>query len=186
MELHNQASHSRKIVIVAVIVRSVLSRLLDRQVGGASALENPPRIDSDLVIGTGKVGSIAYEPTRFDEIGPRKDGGHGVTRRQFNKLFTAAREKSVRADNECADPLLNKGCKGRLEITFGARSHDNDLSTRNPPPDFCFSGIGCGVRIVWVDDKANGPEMTDELGQELEPLRGEIGSKQAYTGHVGA
>lgn len=56
--------------------------LLDRQIGGLLAFENPTSVDAGLAIRVGETGSVAHQPTGRNGFAPWVDGGNRVACRQ--------------------------------------------------------------------------------------------------------
>jgi hypothetical protein len=47
--------------------------------------------------------------------------------RQRRELFRAPGEEVTRADQDCTNMLLRKGCEGRFEITIGSSIYNNEM-----------------------------------------------------------
>src|SRR5262245_16706678 len=70
-----------------------LGRLENWEVRWLSALENAPRIDSDLAKGLEDIGSVAYQAAGFGIGARRVNGWKPDTRRQHGKLNAPCVEK---------------------------------------------------------------------------------------------
>src|SRR5262245_61374337 len=70
-----------------------LGGLIDRQIGGLLALENPGRIEPGAAIAIRDIISVAHQPTIFDIFADAIHGRNRVTRRQRDDLLAPASEE---------------------------------------------------------------------------------------------
>ncbi len=94
--------------------------LRHRQVRGLFPLENPADVNAGLAKTIGKAGSVTHQAAAGDEIPMWVHRGNGMARGQRHELFKPAEEEWVVADKQRADPLLDEGYEGRVELAFAA------------------------------------------------------------------
>src|SRR5262249_55098183 len=104
-----------------------LGRLLDREVRGLGALQDPAGVDARTAICVRLAGSVAHQTARQGELTQWVARGHRVADRQCGQLFDPASEGWVGADHERAYSQLVQGCNDRLEVAFVARVQDMHL-----------------------------------------------------------
>src|SRR6476659_5587645 len=75
-----------------------LHRLVDREVGRLYTIEDPARVDADLVIGIPQTGSIAHETARESVIAEGVDRWDRMVRRQRDELLAPAIEECIALD----------------------------------------------------------------------------------------
>jgi len=70
-----------------------LGGLIDRQIGGLLALENPGDIEPSAAIAIRDIIAVAHQPTLFDIFSDAIHGRNRVTRRQRDYLLESARKE---------------------------------------------------------------------------------------------
>src|ERR1700730_7195643 len=73
-----------------------LGGLLDRQVGGLLALENPASVDADQTELVRTVASVAHQAAGGDKLAIGKNRGHRMAYRRIGDLFAPADEERIR------------------------------------------------------------------------------------------
>src|SRR5436190_4233504 len=74
--------------------------LIDRQVGGLFALENPSDVEASPAIRIRSVVAIAHQPALFDKRTVGVHVGDGVTRRERDNLLAPAREVRIATEHQ--------------------------------------------------------------------------------------
>ena len=121
---HLNAEHSRRLKVDDELE---FGRLQHRQVGGFGPLKNATGIDADLTKSVPEVGSVAHQPTGCHITTQGISRGNPVARRQGRKLYGAANEKCVAADEEGIGALARKCGKGRIDLSDRTGIEDLDL-----------------------------------------------------------
>ena len=118
-----------------------LGRLLDRQVGGLLALENPAGVDAGLTVRIRKAGSVAHQAASRGELAKLVDRGHRVA-------DASAASCSRRLLKNASVPITSaparswiRVCEGRIEVAFGAGIQDMELAARGCAAAACTSLI---------------------------------------------
>src|SRR6516225_6493662 len=94
-----------------------LGRLLHREVGRFSTLENLRGIDGpDLPNGRDTIGGVTHQTSRGCEAPIRIDRRYLVARRQAYDLFGILQEEDVRAYDERAGAALDEGREGSIDV----------------------------------------------------------------------
>src|SRR5215472_10445442 len=70
-----------------------LGGLIDRQIGGLLALENPGDIEPSAAIAIRDIIAVAHQPTLFDKFSDAIHGRNRVTRRQRDYLLASTRKE---------------------------------------------------------------------------------------------
>src|SRR5262249_57604056 len=94
--------------------------------GGGVYAGGPPATQS--------VRSIAHKTADGHELAPGVNCWYGMPGRQRDNLIGMGKKKTVAADLERVNPLLNKICKGRLDLARGACIHRQEAHPLNPCP----------------------------------------------------
>ena len=109
--------------------------LLDRQISGFVAPNDPPSIDAGLAVRLHKIAAVTREAAGDTEVARLLDRRHRVTSRKGSQLFTMEGEEGVGGDHKSARPQLGQGCERGVDVLFGAGVQDMKLqSERVPPP----------------------------------------------------
>ena len=74
-----------------------------------------------------KAGSVAHQPPGYGKVSKLINPGHCMARGQRDELIAPAEEERIGGDKECAGPLLDDGCEGRVEVAFAAGFQDMQL-----------------------------------------------------------
>src|SRR5215472_8970725 len=77
-----------------------LGRLLDRQIGGLLAFQNPSGVNAELTKNNSQARSIADQAAGSSELAPLVDCWNGIASRQCHELLAPAAEERVRGDDE--------------------------------------------------------------------------------------
>ena len=93
-----------------------------------------------------------------------------MTRGQSHELVTLAKQKRVRADNQSAIFLLDNGCEGRVDFTFGAGIQDVDVYSKRARSMLHFPRLGRRTRKSWIDEHRNGGGSGCKLVNKVHPL----------------
>ena len=80
--------------------------------------------NTGLPPGSKIVRSIAHKTTDRRELGPSVNCRYGMASCQRDDLVGMSKEKAVAAHLERVSPLLNKFCKGRLDLAWATCIHD--------------------------------------------------------------
>src|SRR6266478_8134839 len=83
-----------------------LGGLLDRQVGGLLALENPASVDAGQTELVRTVASVAHQAAGGDKLAIGKNRGHRMADRQLGELFAPADEERIGGDQESTHSQL--------------------------------------------------------------------------------
>src|SRR5262249_29218250 len=132
------------------------SRLDNRQIGRLCAFENLCRIDADLLACVFKAGSVAHKAAGNGKFAPCSHYRECVSLRQRNNLLVSASKKDIGIDDERTGSFSNEGGEYHLEITFSARSDDNDLSSDCASRFLHSRSIPLRVCIARIDQEPNG------------------------------
>jgi hypothetical protein len=79
-----------------------------------------------------------------------------VTRRQPHELVALPEQKWVRGDNQSTGPLLDDGCEGRVDLTFGASILDINLQPERARSILQLASLGRSCRKGWIDKHRHG------------------------------
>src|ERR1035437_3041340 len=101
--------------------------LLDRQVAGLFALENPAGINAHNTICVNNTGSVTYQAAGCGELRILIDRRYRMANSERRQSIGLARKECIVADQNCASPLLNQCCKGHGDIFFSASSQYKEL-----------------------------------------------------------
>src|SRR5262249_25291782 len=132
-----------------------LSRLHHRQVGRLLALEDATGVHAKLAIRFPIPGCVTDETTSRNELPLKIGRGNRVTRGQIYQRLAVTDEQRIVANEKRSSPLLNKGCKRRLEVAFVACGHNLDLLTNSVRGLLRVFRPGCNIRVVRVHEHGN-------------------------------
>jgi hypothetical protein len=93
-------------------------RLLDRQIRGLFAAENPSGIDASLAEERRQVGAIADQATGGSVFTYRINRRNGLARCQRHNLLAAAEEEGVGTKEKGASVQLDKGRESIIDLGF--------------------------------------------------------------------
>jgi hypothetical protein len=102
-------------------------RLLDRQVGGLFAFENPPSVAAAEAIGIDNARAVTDQPANVGKLAQKVDCRQRVARRQPDQLITPAYKKGIGANDHAVGALLNEARERRVDIAFAAGIQDQEL-----------------------------------------------------------
>src|SRR5262249_49911815 len=127
-----------------------------------------------------------HQPASFRKLATGIDRRYRVARSQREKLYATANEQRIWDDQKCSNSLLDKGRKGRVEVTSGAYGEEFDL----PPSGLsvCEGAPRCrrSSRITWIEEHGEARGCWQQLVQEREPLGRKLHVHRDDTGHVAA
>jgi hypothetical protein len=103
-----------------------LDRLLHRQVGGLSALENAD-IKTPLATGILTIRTIAHKKAGLGVSTLPRGRWKPVARRQRRNLMAPTVPVHITGDQNRRGFLLDKARKCRVNLALGARPHDDEL-----------------------------------------------------------
>src|SRR6516164_10073382 len=95
-------------------------RLLDRQVSGHRAFEDPSGVNAELAKGRSDARPIADQAPGSGEFTQCIDRRNGMARRQPDELLAPAGEEWLATDNEPVGMQLEEGRKSGVDFVFGA------------------------------------------------------------------
>src|SRR5262249_58145377 len=111
--------------------------------GGGVYAGGPPATQS--------VRHIAKKPADRHELAPGVNRWYGMAGRQRDNLIGMGKKKTVAADLERVNPLLNKICKGRLDLARGACIHRQEAYPLSACRNLHLSRFGLRINgIGWV------------------------------------
>src|SRR5262249_9635319 len=121
-------------------------RLQHWQVGGFGPFKDAAGIDADLTKSVPEVGAVAHQPTgcHISSLGISRR--NPVTRRQGGKLYGAANEKCVAADEEGIGALPRKCGKGLIDLSD--RTGIEDLKLQPEGRGGFLRASHCAVRCA--------------------------------------
>src|SRR5262245_50789349 len=93
-------------------------RLLNRQVGRLSALENFSGVGPDQTVVIRFIAAVAHQAAGIDEPAKLVHGGQRMANCQLSKLFAVSGEEIVRRDDQRAHMQLDQGFKDSIEIAL--------------------------------------------------------------------
>jgi hypothetical protein len=133
------------------------SNLVDCTTGrsaGLAPLKDTTSIDADLMPCFREVDSVAHQPAGFDVTAPVISCRNPLACRRGGDLHGAAREESVRGDEEGVRVIACKGGKGRIDLLAGAGLEDLDFQPDNAGSFMnCLHALG-GRSIGQIDQHA--------------------------------
>jgi hypothetical protein len=104
-----------------------LSGLLDGQIGGLVALENPAGVDAGLTVHVRNTASVAHQAASRGELAILEDRGHRVAERQCGELLAPAIKERIASDHEPARSQLDQLCEGYIKVTLCAGIQDMEF-----------------------------------------------------------
>src|SRR5215469_12173255 len=107
-----------------------LGGLLDREVGGLGALENPAGILADLTIHVRDVGAVAHQSAGFDKVAADMGSRYHVARRKRGKLDPPAVEDPVRSGEKRIGPHPCEALKGCVDLGDARGFEDLDVKPK--------------------------------------------------------
>src|SRR5262249_52475390 len=116
-------------------------------------LENATGIGPNLTVRIRNFGSMGHQPASFDMVAIGISRGNLIARRQGGKLYPAAVEEAVVADEKSIGSLARKSRKDRFDLAVCAGVEDLDLQSH---------GAGSRVRVFQRDLRNPGIVRIDE------------------------
>src|SRR5262245_20538379 len=132
-----------------------LARLLYRQVGWLSTLEDFAGVDADLTVRFRRARSVTHEAASFRILAYIVDGWNRMSCRQCGKLETPAGKERIGPYHERVGSIANKRSEGSLDLATVARLNNVDLQ---PDGGRCCGQIpSCRLRLrnAWIDKQAD-------------------------------
>src|SRR6476660_5117608 len=94
--------------------------LIDRQVGGLFALENPSDVKSGTTISIQSVVAIAHQAALFDKFPVGVHVGDSVSRGQRDNLLAPAGKEWIPTNKKRAGAPLSQGNEGGIDLAWAA------------------------------------------------------------------
>jgi hypothetical protein len=153
--------------------------LRDRQIGGLGAVEDLSGVNADLTIYGREAGSIGDQAAGRSVLTPRTDRRYGMARRQRHDLLAPDDEERIGVNDEPAGFQLDEGGEGAVDLGFGVGFQDRELHPLGVRRFLYVSDRGLSLRTVWAHEQGDHPGLGNQLGQQLEPLGGQLNAEQA-------
>src|SRR5262249_20843339 len=108
-----------------------------------------------------------------------------IARRQGGKLYPAAGEKGVAADEDGVGALAHKICKGVIDLPAGPGIEDLNLHSHAARSGLYLSHYGLGNRrILRVAEYSKTPDTGYHLPQEFQPLSYQLRPEEVETWEI--
>src|SRR6516165_1521287 len=152
-----------------------LGRLLHREVGRFSALENLRGIEGpDLPNGRDTIGGVTHQTSGSGEAPIWIYRRNLMARGQVCNLLGIPLEEDMRAYDERAGAALVEGREGRIDVGLAACFQDHGLPSectrrRNHGPCWFF-----GILRSWINEVSNCRRQRIHLAQQVKPLSHEF------------
>ena len=111
-----------------------------------------------------------------------------MARRQDGKLHAPAVEERVWDDEEGIRPLARQGREGRIDLADGAGVERPGFAARSRAPPFprLASWTRCAQASVGLTSTATRAGRWDQLAQQSQPLRRQLGDEKIDAGRIAA
>src|SRR5262249_47208713 len=157
--------------------------LLHRQIGRLFALETPAGVGPGLPPSIKIVRSIAHKTSSRDVLAQWIDRGDRIARYQRDDLIAVGMKKTVAAHQEGVSALLNKICKGRVDLACATCIHERQAYPTRIRCIRRLFGLGFGKkgvgRVAEVSDRLSRRHQFEQL---FEPLCGHLHYEGLNTG----
>src|ERR1700732_1545916 len=107
-----------------------------------------------------------------------------VARSLRDDLIAAATPVRIVSDQERVGSLLYKGCKGCVDVAFGAGAPNVELQPEGTGRRLQVSRLGLGKGIGRVDEQSYCGRRWDQLAQQFQPLRPKLHVQRGHTRKV--
>src|SRR5215831_3654518 len=160
-------------------------RLLDRQIGGLDAVEDPSRVNADPAIYASQTTrSITDQPAGQGVLAQLIDRRNGIARCSLHELVAPAIEEWLGGDEERAGTQFDQGGESGVDLAFGAGSQDMELQPLRAHRFLHVSNELLSSRIHRIHQQGNHPGLGNQLGEQLEAFGRQVAGENTEAGEV--
>src|SRR5688572_9761997 len=156
-----------------------LGGLLDGQVSGSGAPEDPVYVPGSTPRHVDKTRAVCHETTRLHEVRVLVNRGQADLRSELREAPALQPEHRMRMDEECLQPCGTRCCEGGAYLIRSPSDEELDLQTQ-------ACGFTLDGAVFLGDEGGDSTEPGQGVLEQLKSLPRQLAGQVAEAGHVSA
>src|SRR5437870_7444047 len=161
-----------------------LGRLFHRKLAGLRALEDLVDEACEPEIKVRIVHRVGYQSPGLDELAGRIGGGQPAAGHRVDDRLLMHLGKTVCPDDKRVDTLSNCQFECPTQVARAAHVEKLGLETQRAGRRLCLFPFGRGSRIAHVVKQRNAREIRNQLFEELNPFRLQLGAEGRHPRNI--